>query len=807
MLRANRRIFSIATPTCVQDNGFMRADEVLALVGGDLKLTKDWSGASIGSLNGASFNNASFTNLFSEDANLQAELHKAVVHLTDGVDRTPLSHGRAGAKPATSDPTPEAALWSQFMAAAPSADDWLAAHRLGQQLPLPAGFSAAMSSAAMSAGLGAAFGPAFNSLVGEPRLDQWSGLARAALAVSQAGAMATGMPLPPLPLASACLPSLPQAGAPGGAPPVSHHDSPTRSDTSSSACRKDSDAPFDGAARADGISSAIDKALRASLPLPLCGPGPQMPSACGSGRAPLGGLAGGVKQEPSTAMGRGTSTSQGAQSMPQSLLAAAPAVAPTLPVPHALPRAVDSTARRGGSGGGGGGLRHPLFGHLPPSALAFACHAAASSALPRLMGDPPKRTQGDGSSLSLPSSLALPSSLPLGPLGGCSMPMALPLPMRMAMPLSGAANASMPRRSNSACDHGADHGTEAGTARPLSGAGSGASVDGEGGEDGEGGQAGELRRRRALPEALSSLPPTALPKAVQHVKPQVNAPPPLGAKAGLHAGAKASANLVGLAHEAAVASAAASAACALSGGRSAHPSSGAHVAAAAAAASAASRLIHAEAEASCARRGSSRPSSINRRAWSTEEDATISACVDRMGMRWREIAPLLPGRSDDSVRNRWKRLREEANAQQGGETHPCASDGSSASGAGEGSKGSSGQRAGTSKNHDGCREVAPKKRAEKHAGGPADEEGDSTRVSWSQHEDQVIVRAVQELGPRWCAVAARLPSRTDQAVRNRWNRLQQRARVQARTMLNSMQRPMGPMGPMGMMGGPPGTKA
>lgn len=101
--------------------------------------------------------------------------------------------------------------------------------------------------------------------------------------------------------------------------------------------------------------------------------------------------------------------------------------------------------------------------------------------------------------------------------------------------------------------------------------------------------------------------------------------------------------------------------------------------------------------------------------------------------------------------------------------------------------------------------MAPKKRAaEKHAGGPADEEGDSTRVSWSQHEDQVIVRAVQELGPRWCAVAARLPSRTDQAVRNRWNRLQQRARVQARTMLNSMQRPMGPMG---MMGGLPGTKA
>ena len=40
---------------------------------------------------------------------------------------------------------------------------------------------------------------------------------------------------------------------------------------------------------------------------------------------------------------------------------------------------------------------------------------------------------------------------------------------------------------------------------------------------------------------------------------------------------------------------------------------------------------------------------------------------------------------------------------------------------------------------------------------------------------------MRELGPRWCAVASRLPSRTDQAIRNRWNRLQQRARVQART--------------------------
>ena len=47
---------------------------------------------------------------------------------------------------------------------------------------------------------------------------------------------------------------------------------------------------------------------------------------------------------------------------------------------------------------------------------------------------------------------------------------------------------------------------------------------------------------------------------------------------------------------------------------------------------------------------------------------------------------------------------------------------------------------------------------------------------------EAIVNAVREFGPRWCSVATCLPQRTEQAVRNRWNRLQQRARVQARAL-------------------------
>ncbi|KAL3930852.1 MAG: hypothetical protein SGPRY_001366 [Prymnesium sp.] len=232
-----------------------------------------------------------------------------------------------------------------------------------------------------------------------------------------------------------------------------------------------------------------------------------------------------------------------------------------------------------------------------------------------------------------------------------------------------------------------------------------------------------------------------------------------------------SAALAQMAHDAALAAAAASAASAVNGRRcSSRPLSGSHVAAAAAAA-AASRLIHAEAEASGSARGSARSSSINRRAWSASEDQTIRECVAQMGMRWRLIAPLLPGRSDDSVRNRWKRLKEEDENGVGDATHE----------GGEGSSRSEGAKK-LKVSHDSKRASKPAS----HPHGKGDREGDEEqgqRVSWSSYEDQVIVRAVRELGPRWCAVAARLPSRTDQAVRNRWNRLQQRARVQARTML------------------------
>ena len=55
-----------------------------------------------------------------------------------------------------------------------------------------------------------------------------------------------------------------------------------------------------------------------------------------------------------------------------------------------------------------------------------------------------------------------------------------------------------------------------------------------------------------------------------------------------------------------------------------------------------------------------------------------------------------------------------------------------------------------------------------------DGEGRVRRVRWQVVEDQKIVEAVRLLGKRWPEIAALLPGRTGDGVRNRWHRLQAR---------------------------------
>ena len=50
------------------------------------------------------------------------------------------------------------------------------------------------------------------------------------------------------------------------------------------------------------------------------------------------------------------------------------------------------------------------------------------------------------------------------------------------------------------------------------------------------------------------------------------------------------------------------------------------------------------------------------------------------------------------------------------------------------------------------------------------------RKEWSAEEDALIRSGVEQLGCRWRVIAAQLPGRSDDAVRNRWSRLQESLR-------------------------------
>lgn len=162
-------------------------------------------------------------------------------------------------------------------------------------------------------------------------------------------------------------------------------------------------------------------------------------------------------------------------------------------------------------------------------------------------------------------------------------------------------------------------------------------------------------------------------------------------------------------------------------------------------------------------------------AWTREEDAAIEVGVRRFGCKWSRIAEVLPaGRTDDSVRNRWKRLQlkhqrkfivQNRLVRRAAGSHspilpPLHADGLN------------GLFADSADDPDDRRLVV--------ASGAADDGDDATGVAgkhgdmWTAEEDRIIDHAACVQGLRWKAIAAILPGRTDSGCRNRWVRNHQR---------------------------------
>ena len=118
---------------------------------------------------------------------------------------------------------------------------------------------------------------------------------------------------------------------------------------------------------------------------------------------------------------------------------------------------------------------------------------------------------------------------------------------------------------------------------------------------------------------------------------------------------------------------------------------------------------------------------LQKQGWTPEEDATIVRMVQLTGQKWSFIACALPGRTDDAVRNRYLRLQKKKNVVTTDRTTVTSAD------------------------------LVDCQTAKK---------GDM----WTPHEDQKIMEGVQIHGFKWQMIAASLPGRSANAVRNRYLR-------------------------------------
>jgi hypothetical protein len=166
-----------------------------------------------------------------------------------------------------------------------------------------------------------------------------------------------------------------------------------------------------------------------------------------------------------------------------------------------------------------------------------------------------------------------------------------------------------------------------------------------------------------------------------------------------------------------------------------------------------------------------------RREWTAVEDQLILDSVEQHGPRWRKISSLVPGRSDDAVRNRWNRLKEVERGLAAGpeagapglnaalQDAPVAPppDEPAAVDAAASLTVASATSSAVAFVGGGAPVVAPRK--------PKAQKEGPERVSWTKQEDETILWLVGKVGHKWNKIAEHLPGRTDHAIRNRFHRL------------------------------------
>ena len=136
------------------------------------------------------------------------------------------------------------------------------------------------------------------------------------------------------------------------------------------------------------------------------------------------------------------------------------------------------------------------------------------------------------------------------------------------------------------------------------------------------------------------------------------------------------------------------------------------------------------------------PPRAPRKEWSLAEDDLIGHGVQRLGCTWRAIAAQLPGRSDDAVRSRWRRLQE---LMRGPEQQPLKPNGAASFAVPR--TGGRFVQLGLEVGEGGsvrAELLMPEKKE---------------RTSWTRAEDDIIVQSVAELGHKWAKICRRLPAR------------------------------------------------